>query len=125
MLITIIDKEPRPKGASSRNAGFACFGSPSELLMHIETMGEEKALFWAAERWRGIQHIKQYFGKQIDYDNYGGYDLFEDEATYNNCVTILPKLNAFFESIGSEKKSTKLIMKLLREITLINSITPY
>ena len=29
--ITIVEKEPIPTGASTRNAGFACFGSLPEL----------------------------------------------------------------------------------------------
>ena len=41
-LITIIDRGVIPLGASTRNAGFACFGSPGEMISDAKTMGEEQ-----------------------------------------------------------------------------------
>ncbi len=96
LSIQILDKEPFPKGASTRNAGFACFGSPSELLMNFEQLGEEKTLFWALERWRGVQLVKNYFGDKINYDNCGGYELFDDDILFEKCVEKLPSFNDFF-----------------------------
>lgn len=103
LSIQLIDKAPTPKGASTRNAGFACFGSASELLMNIEELGEEKTLHWALERWRGVQLVKSYFGDKVNYQNCGGYELFEDEILYEKCVEKLRKFNTFFsEFTGKE-----------------------
>ncbi len=40
LKITILEKGTLPFGASSRNAGFCCFGSPSEILADIKKLGE-------------------------------------------------------------------------------------
>lgn len=105
LSIQLIDKEVFPKGASSRNAGFACFGSPSELLMNIDELGEEKTLHWALERWRGVQLVKRYFGEEIDYENCGGYELFDDEVLFERCVEKIADFNTFFSEF-TENKST-------------------
>lgn len=96
LSIQLLDKESFPNGASTRNAGFACFGSPSELLMNFANLGEEKTLFWALERWRGVQLIKKYFGEQINYENCGGYELLASDDLAGQCEAILPKLNDYF-----------------------------
>ena len=42
--ITIVEISPLCGGGSTKNAGFACFGSPSELLDDWETLGPEKTV---------------------------------------------------------------------------------
>jgi gamma-glutamylputrescine oxidase len=44
LKITIVERGIIPAGASTRNAGFACFGSLTELLADIDHMGKEKTL---------------------------------------------------------------------------------
>jgi glycine/D-amino acid oxidase-like deaminating enzyme len=108
LSIQLIDKESTPKGASSRNAGFACFGSTSELVMNIETMGEEKTLHWALERYRGVRLIKKYFAEKIQYQNCGGYELFDNEELFGMCIKNLGNLNNFFENF-TEAKTTYVV----------------
>lgn len=105
LRIQLIDKEPIPKGASSRNAGFACFGSMSELVMNIDTLGEEKTIHWATERYRGIQLIKENFSEKIQYDNCGGYELFDDEELFTQCFDKLNSFNAFFAEVTGNKNT--------------------
>ena len=40
--ICVVDRGIIPTGASTRNAGFSCFGSLSELVADAKEMGEEK-----------------------------------------------------------------------------------
>ena len=40
--ITILERGLIPTGASTRNAGFSCFGSPGELLGDAAAMGEDR-----------------------------------------------------------------------------------
>jgi len=44
LKITIVDRGIIPTGASTRNAGFACFGSLSEVIYDAQTMGTDKML---------------------------------------------------------------------------------
>ncbi|MFT7068339.1 MAG: glycine/D-amino acid oxidase-like deaminating enzyme [Spirosomataceae bacterium] len=113
--IQLIDKESIPKGASSRNAGFACFGSTSELVMNIETMGEEKTLHWALERYRGIRLIKKHFSETIQYQNCGGYELFDDEELFEKCTKRISNFNDFFENFTEDKTTYEVSDKSIQK----------
>jgi glycine/D-amino acid oxidase-like deaminating enzyme len=85
LRITILEKNITPLGASTRNAGFSCFGSPTEILSDIETMGLEETLEIVRMRFDGIEKIKNTFSaKQIDLDNCGGYELINKNYKYFN-----------------------------------------
>lgn len=65
-----------PTGASTRNAGFACIGSPTELLAHAREKGEQSMLEIVAMRYEGINRIQKVFSrKEIEYERFGGYEL--------------------------------------------------
>ena len=46
--IVIMERGYLPTGASTKNAGFTCFGSASELLADLETMSEDTVWFFIA-----------------------------------------------------------------------------
>jgi glycine/D-amino acid oxidase-like deaminating enzyme len=76
LSITIVDRGIIPTGASTRNAGFACFGSLSELISDARLMGEENMLELVAMRYKGLKRIRKVFGKEeIGYEKFGGYEL--------------------------------------------------
>ena len=76
--ITILERGTIPSGASTRNAGFSCFGSVSELISDIQLMGEAAMLETVKMRYDGLQRIQEVFkAKEIDYNQWGGYELFE------------------------------------------------
>ena len=65
-----------PSGASTRNAGFACYGSSAEILQDIQSMGEEKALNLVEMRIRGLRRLRHRLGDQaIGYEELGGGEL--------------------------------------------------
>ena len=51
--IVIMERGYLPSGASTKNAGFSCFGSASELLSDLETMSEETVWSTVEKRWKG------------------------------------------------------------------------
>jgi glycine/D-amino acid oxidase-like deaminating enzyme len=82
--ITILERGVIPSGASTRNAGFSCFGSVSELIYDVQLMGEDNMLETVKMRFEGLQRIQKVFGKSdIDYDQFGGYELFEQDGKYD------------------------------------------
>ena len=84
MQITILERGIIPSGASTRNAGFSCFGSVSELMYDVELMGEANMLETVKMRYDGLQKIQRTFDKKtIDYDQFGGYELFEKNGPYD------------------------------------------
>lgn len=76
MSIAIIDRGIIPTGASTRNAGFACFGSVTELMADSAKSGEEKMLQLVEMRYKGLKKIRKVFkSKEIGYEGHGGYEL--------------------------------------------------
>jgi gamma-glutamylputrescine oxidase len=100
--ITILERGVIPSGASTRNAGFSCFGSVSELMYDVQLMGEEAMLETVKMRYDGLQRIQDVFkAKEIDYNQWGGYELFEgakkegyDISKLNDDITYLNKILA-------------------------------
>src|SRR6478672_12971588 len=66
--ITLLDQGIIPTGASTRNAGFACFGSLSEVVHDAQVMGRDKMLELVEMRFKGLELIEKHFGKQSDYE---------------------------------------------------------
>ena len=77
--ILVLERGIFPTGASTKNAGFACFGSLSELYQDLEQLGSEAMLSLVEERWLGLQKLRQRLGDQeIGYKNNGGYELIRE-----------------------------------------------
>lgn len=97
LQITILERGQIPSGASTRNAGFSCFGSVSELIHDVQLMGESNMLETVKMRYDGLQKIQKTFKKkEIDYEQYGGYELFEKEGAYD-----ISNLDADIEYLNS------------------------
>jgi gamma-glutamylputrescine oxidase len=80
LKITILERNPLPSGASTRNAGFACFGSPTELIRNTETMGIDAMLELVALRFKGISKIRSHFtDTQIGFEDCGGYEVINKD----------------------------------------------
>lgn len=79
LKVTVLERGILPSGASTKNAGFACFGSVSELLNDIETLGEEGMVSLVEKRWDGLQKTCQRLGRSvIDIQTKSGYELLFD-----------------------------------------------
>ncbi|HEX2682801.1 MAG TPA: FAD-binding oxidoreductase [Ferruginibacter sp.] len=99
--VLLVDRGTIPTGASTRNAGFSCFGSLTELLYDANTFGEEKMLELATLRYAGLQHIQKTFkAKSIDYEQSSGYELLIENGN---------------DDIHSLKQDIKRLNKILRQ----------
>lgn len=77
LRVTLIERGSLPTGASTRNAGFACFGSVTELMKDVHDSGVEEMLSLVEMRYRGLKRIRKLFSKkEIDFIRSGGYELF-------------------------------------------------
>lgn len=97
--VLLIERGTFPTGASTKNAGFACFGSVSELIADLELMSEEEVLALVEERFNGLQLLRLRLGDdEIAYKQYGGYELiFEgQEHQLENIERINTLLNPIF-----------------------------
>jgi gamma-glutamylputrescine oxidase len=104
--ILILERGYLPSGASSKNAGFACFGSVTELLDDLTKMDESKVWETVANRWNGLQNLKQLIGEEnLELESNGSWDLIMPDEI-NSITEInskLPYLNAKIEEITGEK----------------------
>ena len=81
--ILVLERGIFPTGASTKNAGFACIGSPSEVLSDINLMGEEKAFQLIQKRINGLALLKKRLGNDIfSKGNAGGYELLSEKEMY-------------------------------------------
>ena len=100
--IGVLERGVIPTGASTRNAGFACFGSPSEILADIEANGEDQAFELVERRYRGLQTLLSRVDRaDIDYHASGGGEVFleKDEDVYARCMSALPRMNQALKSV--------------------------
>ncbi len=93
--IVVIDRGSLPKGASTKNAGFACFGSLSELLSDLQSHTEQEVFRLVRLRWSGLQLLRKTLGDQaIDYRAWGGYEIFNDTGLFDQCKNEQQRINA-------------------------------
>ncbi len=74
--VIVLEKGILPSGASTKNAGFACFGSVSELVGDIETIGKNETFRLVQNRIKGLNKTIKRLGKEtIDLQMKSGYEL--------------------------------------------------
>ena len=94
--IVVFEKGMLPSGASTKNAGFACFGSMSEILQDLETHTPSEVVALISGRLKGLSTLRAKLTDQrIAYAQLGGYELFQetDSAVFDRCVKNLDAIN--------------------------------
>lgn len=110
--VLILERGPLPIGASTRNAGFACFGSMTELLDDLEHRSEAEVWSLVEQRFKGLLLLKQLLGeKAINYLPEGGYELFTSNETkvYEQCLGQMEKFNQILKDITGEATCFKAV----------------
>ena len=103
--ILILEKGMLPEGASTKNAGFACFGSISEIMDDLKFHTDEEVFKLIQKRWQGLNLLRKNLGDEaIDFQNHGGYEVFleEDETTFEECLQQLPLINSLLEPLFND-----------------------
>jgi gamma-glutamylputrescine oxidase len=99
--ITVVERGILPTGASSKNAGFACFGSLSEILRDEEIEGTESMLALVKQRYDGLQLLlKNVDAKDIDYAQCGNFEIFTDaqRSLHEKCASNVARINGLLRS---------------------------
>ncbi|HNL08664.1 MAG TPA: FAD-dependent oxidoreductase, partial [Chitinophagales bacterium] len=90
--VLVLERGVLPSGASTKNAGFACIGSPTELLSDLQKMSESDTLSLLELRWRGLHRLRQRLSdEKIGYLALGSYELISDKESF--CLDHLTYLN--------------------------------
>jgi glycine/D-amino acid oxidase-like deaminating enzyme len=111
--IIVLEKGVLPEGASTKNAGFACFGSISEILDDLNEHTEQEVFNLIERRWQGLHLLRNRLGDEVlDLKKYGGYELFlkGEESVYADCLEKIPFVNELLQplfktAVFSEKEN--------------------
>jgi len=104
--ILILEKGMLPQGASTKNAGFACFGSLSEIIDDLKHHSEDEVIELIKKRVNGLKLLRETLGDTtIDYQNLGGYELFleSDEVLYDTCLKNQGNINTLLKPIFKDE----------------------
>lgn len=106
LAVLVLERGFLPSGASTKNAGFACFGSISELIEQEKLSGTETLKQLVAKRWNGLLKLRELLGDdKIDFQNNGGYELFRanEEVLAKQCLNKLAYFNDLIADVVGQK----------------------
>lgn len=106
LSVAVVERGFLPYGASTRNAGFACFGSLSELLSDLRTHTHDEVFSLVERRWNGLRKLREMLGDAtIDYEPLGGYEIFgtADTPLLHTCLESMHEINEQMRQITGEQ----------------------
>jgi glycine/D-amino acid oxidase-like deaminating enzyme len=99
--VAVLERSWLSDGASSKNAGFACFGSISEFVDDLNDLSFEDVVSLAVRRFRGIEKlVRDYSEEVLKLEWNGGHEVFfqDDKELFAECCAHVEKFNDAFES---------------------------
>lgn len=109
--VLVLEKGTLPQGASTKNAGFTCFGSISEILDDLQNHSEDEVLGLVEKRYQGILMLRQILGDDVlGFEQGGGHELFltKDRELYELCLDSLQHINKLVSSVFGPDAFVKL-----------------
>ncbi len=102
--ILVLEKGILPQGASTKNAGFACFGSLSEVIDDLKSHSENEVLELIKKRVDGLQLLRETLGDHtIDYQELGGHELFTNsDDLYEECLSKKDAINSLLKPLFNQ-----------------------
>ena len=102
--ILILERGWLPNGASTKNAGFACFGSISEILADLKNHSEEDVKALVKMRFEGLIMLRDLLGdSQVGYESYGGYEVFLNEGNiFEESLDSLGRINQLLKDVFNQ-----------------------
>jgi gamma-glutamylputrescine oxidase len=98
--VLVLERGFLPNGASTKNAGFACFGSAGELIQDLKHTNENVVWETIKMRWDGLSLLRKRIGdKHMRFELLGGFELFENKLDFTRCVDKLDELNTKIKSV--------------------------
>ena len=104
--VIVLERGALPIGASTRNAGFACYGSMTELIDDMKSTNPADVWQLVERRWKGLLALRELLGDEnIAYENTGGFEIFdEQDDTYARCMDRRTEFNQMLFEITGVKE---------------------
>jgi gamma-glutamylputrescine oxidase len=114
--VLVLERGVLPTGASTKNAGFACFGSISELSSDIKKTSSDLVFQTIEMRIKGLELLRKRLGdKSIDYKQLGGYELFDDHKSFKNCVDDIEFFNKELYQFTKQKQTYRVEINKIKK----------
>jgi len=113
LKVAVLERSSLGTAASSRNAGFACYGSPSEIISDLEVVSENDVFRLIRRRVDGLELLKKTAGiDALRYVRTGGHEVFMDSNelamhldkldTVNRIVTAIDPSLKFYQAADNK-----------------------
>lgn len=94
LRVSLFEKGLVPAGASTRNAGFATFGSVSELADDLSRHSSKDVFELARKRFEGLNLLRKTVGDEaLRYESCGGYEIFSQSDDFERHAELIPEMN--------------------------------
>jgi gamma-glutamylputrescine oxidase len=92
--VLVVERGMLPNGASTKNAGFCCFGSVSELADDITHIDEDTVWQTVLLRYKGLKKLRNLLGDDIiNYQQLGGFEVFDSKNEFEACADVISSFN--------------------------------
>ncbi|WP_088339899.1 NAD(P)/FAD-dependent oxidoreductase [Robiginitalea sediminis] len=109
--VLVLERGVLPQGASTKNAGFACFGSLTEILEDLQSHSEDEVATLVAQRYRGIRLLRERLGDAaLGYQQLGGYEVFPEggKAQQEAALDQMSRINTLLKPVfGADAFETR------------------
>jgi gamma-glutamylputrescine oxidase len=100
LKILIVERGALPSGASTKNAGFACFGSITELMDDLSYLSENEVFSLVEKRYRGLKRLRENVGDaNMNLEMLGGYEVFDSADEFQLCAEKMSWFNEQLQPI--------------------------
>lgn len=103
--VGVVERGFLPTGASTKNAGFACFGSLTEILDDLNHMESDDVFSLIEKRFEGLKMLRDLLGDSaIGFEPTGGFEVFTESDTglYHDSIQKLEYINTYLSEAFGE-----------------------
>ena len=102
--VMVLERGILPTGASTKNAGFACTGSLTEIIDDLGIMKEEELLQLVELRKKGLQKLRKRLGDaNIGYAENGSWELINSSPGQAGAIDRIDEVNEKLRGVLGEK----------------------
>jgi len=102
--VLVMERSVLPTGASTKNAGFACIGSLTEIIDDLNHMTEKEVLGLVELRLKGLKKLRTRLGdKNIGYAENGSWELISKAPTELSALEQIDNINDKLKGIVGGK----------------------
>jgi gamma-glutamylputrescine oxidase len=99
--ISILERDIVAEGASTKNAGFACYGTIGEINSDVKVMGHSASLALVEQRIRGLEFLQNFISPtSLNFKRTGGTEIYlkGQEKDWEEARAAIENYNTYFHA---------------------------